>query len=441
METRRITDILPPKSFEPPKEKKEIKEVRKEEPKISEPKDSGTKDAIPFSKSGLVFTLISVGIFCGAIAIGYFTLSRADISVWPETKTLTFETKVTVDKTAASADFSAKIIPGEIFEKEKILKENFVSSGKEVKETKAEGIVRVYNNYSVSPQIFVVNTRFVSTDGKIFRTPLKVTIPGGAYEGGKLVAGEIDIKVVADEAGPEYNIGPTTFSIPGLAGTEKYTKFYAKSFQAMTGGFSEEVPKVTKEDLQDAENYLVKKAEEECEALLKTELESEKISSEFYYLEQVVQTEIVEKFSLTKVGDEAKNFDFQVKAKSKTLIFKKEDLNNFAKEFLESKIPGNTELPGTPKIYEESLKIDFTPETIGLNSDKIVLALDTSATIYSDVDIDVLKSGLEGKSLLESKNFLENQSGVNRAGVEFWPFWVKSVPKSPDKINFKLNID
>ena len=209
----------------------------------------------------------------------------------------------------------------------------------------------------------------------------------------------------------------------------------------MTGGFSEEVSKVTKEDLENAENSLTKKVKEECEASLKTELSTEKISSEFDYLEKAVQTEIVEKFSLSKAGDEAENFNFQVKAKSKTLIFKKEDLKNFTEEFLLSQISKDQELPGIPKIYEKSLKIDFTPETINLNADKIILSLDASATIYSDIDISDLKNNLKKKSLLETKVLLESQPEIAKAIVEFWPFWVKSVPENPDKIKFNLNID
>lgn len=447
MVNKRVTDILPPSSFRESLQRKPIIPVQEEVEEIPikteragaiPPKITKIRISSPAPKFGLILTLaalILVGGFC------FFTLSKANIDVWPKTENLTVKTKLTIDKTAQTADLTGKVIPGEIFEKEKTIKENFPSSGKTLKETKAEGNIRIYNAYSTSPQIFVVNTRFISTDGKTFRTPVKVTIAGGHYEKEKFIPSETDIKVVADEAGSEYNIGPSTFSIPGLAGTEKYTKFYAKSFQAMTGGFSEEVSKVTKEDLENAENSLIKKVKEECEAFLKTELSAEKISSEFNYLEKAVQTEIVEKISLSKAGDEAGNFDFQVKAKSKTLIFKKEDLKNFAEEFLLSQISKDQELPGTPKIYEKSLKIDFTPETINLNADKIILSLDASATIYSDIDISDLKNNLKKKSLLETKVFLESQPEIAKAIVEFWPFWVKSVPENPDKIKFNLNID
>jgi hypothetical protein len=427
---KKVVDIISPKRKEirysslGPKEK-EGRKPRIKRPKFRVPLSSTSKKALVF---GLPI-LILAGIFC------YFTLSKANFEIWPESETLTLKTKLTVDKEVEESDFLAKVIPGKVFEKEKTITEKFPSSGKVLKEGKAEGILRVYNEYSTYSQVLIKRTRFVSTEGKLFRTPTRVTIPGGHYEKGKLIPGEIDIKVVADEAGPEYNIGPSTFSIPGFAGTDRYTKFYAKSFQPMTGGFIEEVPQITKEDLETAKNILTKKAREESEKAFKNELRGEEISSEFNFLERAIETEIVETFSLAKAGEEAEDFNFQVKTKSKTLLFKKTELENFAKEFI------NSQITEGKKLYEKSLKIDFKPETIDLNSGKIILSLEISAKIYSDIDIPNLKNALKGKSLPETKILFENQPEITKVEIEFWPFWVRKVPKDLDKINFNLRVD
>jgi hypothetical protein len=203
----------------------------------------------------------------------------------------------------------------------------------------------------------------------------------------------------------------------------------------MTGGFIEEVPQITKEDLETAKNILTKRAKEESESALKNELREEKISSEFNFLERAIETEIIETFSLAKAGETAEDFNFQVKAKSETLLFKKTDLENFAKELILSEIPEGK------KLYQESLKIDFSPETINLNSGKIILSLEISAKIYQDIDIPNLKNGLRKRSLPEAKLFLENQPGITQVKIEFWPFWVKKVPDNLDKIEFNLRVD
>jgi len=403
----------------------------------AKPKKRRKKRKIRFSPptAGRKFLIFgTIGLVLALVAC-YFTLSKAKIEVWPITNELDLTTKITVDTSVENPDFSAKVITGQFFEKEKTVTEVFPATGKILKEEKAEGTLRVYNEYSTSPQVLVATTRFVSAEGELFRTPTKVTIPGGHYEGGKLVPGEIDVSVVADQPGPEYNIDPTTFSIPGFAGTARYTKFYAKSFQPMTGGFREEVSQITREDLESAEDNLIKEAKEGSKNALEKELQSESYSLEYDFIEDAIQTEVMEIFSLATAGKEATDFNFQVKTESKTIIFKKEEVENFVKQFIDNQIAEDK------KIYEKSLKIDYMPETINLDSGKLILSLDISAKIYSDVDLSVFKNGLKGKSLKEAEFFLENQSGITRVRVEFWPFWVMSVPEDLNKIEFKLSID
>ena len=119
------------------------------------------------------------------------------------------------------AEKAGNFIQGEVLEAEKEVSQNFTAHGKKLKSTKAHGTMRIYNNYSTAAQTLVATTRFISNEGKLFRTKERVVIPGGYYEGGKLAAGFIDIEVIADQPGEDYNIDPSTFSIPGFVGTSK----------------------------------------------------------------------------------------------------------------------------------------------------------------------------------------------------------------------------
>lgn len=321
-------------------------------------------------------------------------------------------------------------MPGKIFEKEKTFSEEFSSSGKKLIEKKAEGVIRVYNEYSTSPQILLATTRFVSAEGKLFRSIERVTIPGGQYEKGKLVPGYLDVRVEADKPGPEYNIGPSTFSIPGFAGTDRYTKFYGKSLESMQGGESKESSQVTEEDLQKAKDALTEKAKKEIENFLKLD-----IPSEFVFLEGALETEIIETLSLAKAGMEIEKFNYQVKIQSRTLLFKKEDVENFAKNFITSQIPDNK------KIHEPSLKINYSPGTVNLEVGKIILNLEMESEIYSKIDENDLKEGLAGKKSAEAQTSLEGQPLITRAQVELWPFWLRRIPDNIDKIKIELRLD
>lgn len=428
MPNKKVVDIFSPQKKE---EKPIIEFAPDKEPPLVRLKS--LKPGIKFSNkkkalAGGCFLFLTL-LFC------YFALAKADIEISPQTQILTLETKLTVDQSINEADFSSKVIPGELFQKEKAVAENFPASGSATKEGKAEGTIRVYNEYSTASQVLVATTRFISAEGKLFRTPKRVTIPGGTYEKGKLVAGYADIKIVADESGPEYNIGPSTFSIPGFAGTDRYTKFYAKSSEPMAGGFLQGASLVTKQDLEQAEESLTSKAKEQTGNSLREELRSGDYSGKYIFIEKAIDTAITETFSLAKEGTEANDFNYQAKAKSKTIIFKKENLNSFVKDFLLSKTPQGY------KVHDESLKIEYLPETINLSAGKITLSLNISATVYFDVNLSNLKEAVSGKSLTGSKLFLENQPGVGRVQVDFWPFWVKKAPENLDKISIRLQID
>lgn len=412
---KKVFDILPPR-----KKVVKLKPKKKQGFKFSLPK-------IPFKKNLLLIplVLILVGIFV------YFSLSRAEIEIWPETEIKTFETKLTADVKAENINFLAHLIPGIIFEKEKTFSQEFPSTGKKLIEKKAEGIIRVFND-SQQEQILMAQTRFQPPLEKFrpslekgenpwFRLQERIVIPAKSYK---------DVRVVADAPGEKYNIEASTFSVPGLAGTPQYTFVYGKSFESMKGGFKKEVSEVTEEDLKKAEEILKEKAIKEIEDILKN-----KISADFIILDRAVKTEILETIPLAQPGGELEKFTFQVKAQAKTISIKKEGLENFSKEFIISKIPADK------KIDQKSLKLNYLPETIDLERGKIILSLNLEAKIYSAVDEISLKQGLAGKRLTEAQFSLQNQPEIKRVKVNLWPFWVKKVPKKIEKIKFKISID
>lgn len=431
--TKKIFDIFPP---EPPTA------FREEELKSFLRKTTSQPLLKKKKRWGVILVpgiLILAGIF------SYFLLPRVQIEIWPETQALNFKEKVEVTSEVNQPNFDgAKIIPGKVFSNQKFSSQEFSSSGKAVKKEKARGTIRVYNAYSTSSRV-LIPSRFISADGKLFWSLKNEVIPGAEYEKGKLIPGYVDIEVQAAEAGEDYNIKPSTFALPALAGSPLYTTIYGKSFSPMTGGFKGEVSQVTQEDLEKAENILASQLFEEGSNALKNDLQSDKNSSNFILLNEAQSQEIAEALSSKKLGEETQVFNFQVKVYSKALVFKKSDLEDFAKEFILSQTPQNDlELNSfwlKKKIQTESLKIDFNPESIDLKSEKIILNLDITAKIYPDINEIILKKALFGKSLKETQILLEEQPQATKVQVKFWPFWVKKVPQDMGKIKIKLNID
>jgi len=412
---KKIIDILPPKELR--KKEEVLEEVfKKEKPRF--------KFKITFPKFPLRKGLVLLALFVfGFVFLLSFRFSKAEIKIWPEAETRNFRTKITVDKTAENPDFKNNILPGKIFEVEKTVSEEFLASGKILK--KAEGIIRLYNNFSSQNENWLAGTRFVSADGKLFKSKDKIAVPGTQIKNGKMIPSFVDVPVIAAEGGADYNIGPSKFSIVAFRGTPRYTKFYGESSEPMKGGG--EVPQVKKEDLENAEKILTERAKPEIEKDLEA-----KIPTEFLFSKENFETKILEKFSSAKEGTEIEKFNFQVKTKSATISFLKEDINNFAKEYIRAQIPEDK------KLFAESLKIKYSPEKpFSSESGKTTLSLNFSTNIYSVVDLDSFKKGLAGKSLAETKIFLENQPDILRTEVRIFPFWMKNVPTTINRIEIQ----
>lgn len=407
-------DISPPKKI-----------LVKPEPerKIVEKKPSFSKK-IAFS---LILLLIIFGTFL------FFALGKAEIEIIPKTELIDLEKKVLLDsefKEPLLVRLKENTIPAEIIEDESTISREFPATGEDVAEKRAEGIVRVYNEYSTTSRTFVVNTRFLSTDGKLFRALEKITIPSQKYEEGKLKPGFVDIKVRAAEAGQEYNIGPTTFSIPGLLGTDMYTTFYAKSFSQMKGGFKGKASQVKKEDLERAEKLLEEEVFEESLAALEKKCDE----NSFILAQDCLLKEVLEQGCKAEVGEKIDSFTCEIKVKLKALVFREKDLEEFVENAILSQVQEKEIKPG-------SLELNYFLESKDLEKGQANLNLIALAEIYSPLEETLLKKGIAAKPKKTAKILLESHPEIKQAEIKLWPFWLKEIPKNLEKIRIRTVLD
>ncbi len=447
---KKFFDIIPPQKKEPlpeeidseePELKLEIKFPSKPPEKEEETTPTPSYNKIDLEKlerkekkkkikprrfllKGVVFIsfcLVAVGI------TGYSIFSKTEVEIWPKTEIMDLKGAVTIDANATQSDFSAKVIPGKIFKDQKSGSQEFPATGKTSKEAKAQGVIKVYNAYSDLPQTLVANTRFVSADGKLFKLVKKEVVPGGTYDNGKLVPGSIDVEVQAAEAGEDYNIGPSTFSVPGLAGTPKYTAFYGKSFKPMSKGFKGEAAKITSSDIENAKNVLANKLKEESRNFLKNTT-----PKDFTLLDETISQEVTKENPSVGVNSEAKSFILQTEIKSEGLAFKKSDMDSFVKNIISSNMAKDK------KFQEESLQIKFSAKN--KESSKVVLDLEIRIKIYPNLDLTEIRKALSGKSLQEVKGFLSDQSQITKVEVKSSPFWRKKIPKNIEQLEVIINL-
>ena len=363
--TNKIRDILPPEEFVPVPQEMEEQQIEELEEKEKLPK-----------KIKVNWAWLLVLLFLIIVAVIGFKMPKAEVKIWPEKETVYFKTNITLDTGLKASDFENEIIPGYFFETEETISETFSSSGEALE--KAEGIIRLYNEYTTKSENWLAGTRFVSSEGKLFKSKDGILVPGAEIKNGKMTANYVDVLVEAAEPGEEYNIGPSHFSIIAYKGTPKYTKYYGESFEAMKRGGDSF--KVTVQDIENAQSSLIDKVKDKAITVLES-----KVTDEFIFLEDVLDTEVIDIFSLAQEGDVLEEFDLRVTVKATTIVFEKEQVKNFAKEFISSRIPAEK------LLYEESLSINYTPQVVNLESGKVIVALDLSVINYPDIYLQFLK--------------------------------------------------
>ena len=410
---QKIFDIIPKKE-----DKKEIIIKSKTE----------KKEKIDFKKYILYFfaaSFLLLGLW------SYFSFSTAEIEIWLETENFSFEDFIVVDPKIDYINVVDRIIPGKIFSGSEPSVQSFASSGKTKAEEKSKGTIRVYNNYGTEDQSLLPETRFVSKDGKLFRSLKREIVPGGKYIDGKLEPGYVDIEVRAAESGEEYNIDSTTFSIPGFAGTSKYTAFYGKSFSPMEGGYKGEAPLVLEEDIEKAKKISEEKTLREGYNLARKDAESEGfilLGEQSLFSKEILKEEISD-----SAGDLKDSFSYEIEIFSKFLGFKKTDIDALAMDMI------NNNIPGGKKIKENSLSINY--EFIGTDKDgKMAFNVKYTLEFYSNINYTEIHNLILGEKREEIKLYLENMPEIKRVRINSWPLFRSTAPKQQDKTKIKVNI-
>lgn len=370
-------------------------------------------------KGGVLPVLLVVVL--GGAGVLHLFFAKAEVTLWPQTRAITLLEPFVAQSGAREGS-------GLSFTTLSVTKEGtrlFEASSKTVKEDRAAGTIRVFNAYTASPQTLIAQTRFVSEGGKMFRTPSRLTVPGMTDRG----PGFIDVKVVAAEAGEDYNIGPSNFSLPGLSGSPLYTAIYAESTEPMTGGSEREVSVVSKEDIEAAKDALIAELTEKAAQDLLSRVPEGMAASEDSIVEEVLEAD-----SLVEAGAELKQFNVTASVAAIAYLFSKEDLDALAEDFLAG------ELGVTERIVPQKTKVYFEGVTVQ-GEGKVSLELGIAAEAYEYVDPTELKIRLRGKAKNEAASILSSYEAFLQADISLWPFWIGSVPGNVDKLEIHSVLD
>lgn len=406
-----------------------VKDNKKYHPRIEPKKTERLADVeIKYSKNKhrymLWFVALVSAIFC--FFAFSFLFSKAQILIVLKTKDVVLN-----ENLSASLNSAALVLPFELTHLSDEASKTIILEEKDFRES-AKGKVLLYNKFSSSPQTLSVDTRLEGSNGKIYKTKTKVTIPGMSKNG---VPGQISADIYAAAEGEDYNSPPLDFKIFGFKGTPKYEKFYGRSSGDIAGGIVGRSRQVS--DLQKAET------EKELKTILDNKLFN-KISSQIpgFLLYKDATFLKVDDIVIGPVSSDG-SVILTLKGVLYGVIFNEEKLTKkIVKDNLEKYDNSEVYIPNIKDLtFSMSAQTDFfNKENISFDSMKYInFNLSGSAKIVSKLDVNKFTAELLNKPKNDFNQILLQYPNINSALVKLSPPWIQSFP---GKIkNIKVTVD
>ncbi len=401
---RTITDIIPPS-------RRRDTETLTSEPALRAPlRPSERPPRFPYKT--LVAVLFVIAVSLGAL----YYFSSAKVEITPTTVSAAVQSSFT-------ASHSSGDLPYEIITSQKIASKSVPSSGTKAVDSYASGSITIYNTQS-KVQRLITNTRFATTAGLIFRIHEAVTVPAGTSAN----PGSVTVRVYADKAGDSYNTGPTSFTVPGFAGTPQASAVYARSSSAMTGGASGNVPVVDAAAEASTRSALTTALAPELTASLQSQ-----IPSGYTLLPGAATTTFQD---LTAAPSSSSGMvDIKEQGTITAVVFPNAAL---AKAIATSVTGLNYQ--GEPLSLQSSSNLQLSSAVLpDAQATSFTFTLSGTASFVYTVDPTHIAAAVAGKTPSAAEVALTNYPEVKRAVIVLRPFWRQTFPQDPSTITITTN--
>lgn len=400
-----LNDIIPPSR------RKESESLNQPATQSKEPPRFGAARPHKFPYTTLVSVAVVIIVSIGALL--YF--SSAKIEVTPQT--VSAEVRGSFVATKSSGD-----LPFEIITAQKIASQPVQGSGAKSVSATASGTITIYNQQSAAQRL-VANTRFATASGLIFRIRSAVTVPGGSAA----KPGSVSAKVYADQAGSTYNVAPTSFTVPGLAGTPQADKVYARSTSTMTGGASGNVPV--------ADAALEAKARGALAAALAGDLASslrEKVPPGYLLIPGAATTTY--EALASEPSSAAGMVDVKEQGTATAVVLESAALARALALSMKDRFPSYGD---EPLAFTGANKLALSPENgiPGPSAESFSFTLSGTAGLVYTIDTARIATAASGKTREAARVALSNYPEVKSALIKLSPFWRQTFPQDPAAIS------
>ncbi len=397
---RTLDDIIPPSR------RKEMEPMGQSSSTGRGPlKFSGQPPKFPFAMG--IATVLVIAASIGVLF--YFSISK--VEVMPNTVSAAVQNSFTASQNDDG-------LPFEIITAQKIASQSVKSSGTKTVNSAASGTITIYNTQTKAQKL-IANTRFATAAGLIFRIHSAVTIPAGTPS----KPGSIVAKVYADQTGSTYNINPTSFTIPGFAGTPQASQVYARSSSAMSGGASGSVPVIDAVIEAQARKELIAALTPDLLENLKNQIPAG------YVLVPGAATTTYQSLASTPSSTTG-----QVEVKEQGTITATIFPNAALAKAIATSVTG-LGYRGEPIILASTDTLLLTAENGLLQESSVSFVLTGTASLVYSVDPVRIAAAIAGKTRQAAQVALTNYPEVKQAILILRPFWRQTFPQDPASIS------
>ena len=368
------------------------------------------------SRKNFPWTLVGIAVVVVVASIGIiYAFSGAKVEVTPAASQITVSGSFTA--TPSSGD-----LPYEVITVDKVGSKEVNAEGSETANDPASGTITIYNAQA-KPQQLIANTRFETSDGLIFRIHDSVTVPAGT----DAAPGSIQAAAFADAGGDKYNIGPSTFTLPGLKGGAAFDKVYAKSTAGMTGGFSGTRPSVSDKTKQAQAPAIEQSLGNELKADIAAKVgEDHILIPGAVFITYVPQPPVAGENGKVKVQEKgtATAYVFPKQALAKAIAY--QTIGSYA---------------GQTVTIPDAGTLAFTPSGGAApvpGAPSMTFSLAGNTTVVWVVDPAKIAGSVAGKSKQAATTILAGFPEVEKAILSLKPFWAGTFPDDPAKITITL---
>jgi hypothetical protein len=253
-----------------------------------------------------------------------------------------------------------------------------------------------------------------------------VIVPGETTVNGRLTPASISAPIIADQAGPGYNVGPVAkLTIPGFQNDPaRETGFYGVITASTTGGFIGQRATPTAADIASAEASTT--------ALLNESLQngfSGTYPNNFEIPDGATQMQVT---ALTvNTSTDAKG-DFTVfgAATLQAIGFDQAALQNYLLSLAQAQEASST---------FKTITLSYSDVTADFTAGQVSFVLSAQGQLEPAFTPAEFVGSIEGQSISAARSTIAALPDLADGEISVWPSWLRTIPSDPSKIHVIVN--